>query len=288
MANAIDFDAVRKLGGGNLGRTGEPRNYSADFKSVRDQVSPEEWQARCDLAATYRLVDLFDMTYLIYNHITVRVPGTDEFLINLYGLTYKEITASSLAKVDLDGNVTWKPHGTDYGINAAGYMIHSAIHRARPDVDAVIHTHSTAGMAVSAMTSGLLPLTQNSMRFAGHIGYHDYEGPALTRDEQPRLVANLGEHNALILRNHGLLACGPSLAEAFNTIYQLETSCRAQVQALAAGLAAVAAPPQDVIDLTAKVFDPKGIRPYGRLEWPAMLRKVEAETRNNGYPYYAS
>ena len=288
MANTIDFDAVRKLSGATLSGPEDQRNYSADFPSVRDQVSAEEWQARRDLAATYRLVDLFDMTYLIYNHITVRVPGSDEFLINLYGLTYKEITASSLAKVDLDGNVTWKPEGTDYGINTAGYVIHSAIHRARPDVHAIIHTHSTAGMAVSAMTSGLLPLTQNSMRFAGHIGYHDYEGPALSTDEQQRLVADLGENNAMILRNHGLLACGPSLPEAFNTLYQLETSCRAQVQALTAGAGALTTPPQDVIDLTAKVFDPKGIRPYGRLEWPAMIRKVEAETRNNGYPYYAS
>lgn len=287
MANTIDFDSVRKLSGGALDGDAE-RNYSADFPSVRDQVSAEEWKARCDLAACYRLVDLYDMTYLIYNHITVRVPGTDEFLINLYGLTYKEITASSLAKVDLDGNVTWKPEGTDYGINSAGYVIHSAIHRARRDVGSVIHTHSTAGMAVSAMTGGLLPLTQNSMRFNGRIGYHDFEGPALSPDEQQRLVADLGDSNAMILRNHGLLSCGPGIPEAFNTLYQLETSCRAQVAALAAGPDAVTAPPQDVIDLTAKVFDPKGIRTYGRLEWPAMLRKVEAETRNNGYPYYAS
>lgn len=285
---ALDFDAIRKVGGGNLGGPGDGRNYSAAFPSARDQVSAEEWQARCDLAAAYRLVDLFGMTDLIYNHITVRVPGGDEFLINLYGLTYKEITASSLARVDLDGNVTWKPEGTDYGINAAGYMIHSAIHRARPDVHAIIHTHSTAGMAVSAMTEGLLPLTQNSMRFDGHLGYHDYEGPALTREEQPRLVASLGAHNALILRNHGLLSCGPTLPEAFNTIYQLESSCRAQVAALAAGAGGVSTPPRDVVDLTAKVFAPQGIRRYGLLEWPAMLRKVEAETAGNGYPYYAS
>jgi ribulose-5-phosphate 4-epimerase/fuculose-1-phosphate aldolase len=288
MANTIDFDAVRKISGGVLDGAEDEANYSADFPSVRDQVSAGEWKARCDLAACYRLVDLYEMTYMIYNHITVRVPGTDEFLINLYGLTYREITASSLAKVDLDGNVVWKPEGTDYGINAAGYVIHSAIHRARPDVDAIIHTHSTAGMAVSAMTSGLLPLTQNSMRFDGRIGYHDYEGPAFNLGEQQRLVADLGKHNAMILRNHGLLACGPGIPEAFNTLYQLETSCRAQVQALSGGADAVAAPPQDVIDLTASVFDPSGIRPYGRLEWPAMIRKVEAETRNNGYPYYAS
>jgi ribulose-5-phosphate 4-epimerase/fuculose-1-phosphate aldolase len=285
--NSIDFDHVRELG--QLKEPGgQNTNYSADFPSVRDQVSPEEWQARVDLAACYRLVDLYDMTYMIYNHITVRVPGTEHFLINLYGLTYKEITASSLAKVDLDGNIIWKPEGTDYGINAAGYVIHSAIHKARPDIDAVIHTHSQAGMAVSAMRCGLLPITQNSMRFDGHIGYHDYEGPAFSMEEQKRLVDDLGEHNAMILRNHGLLTGGASIPEAFNLIYQLETSCRAQVDALAAGLDGIEQPSQEVIDLTAHVFAPGTLRRYGLLEWPAMLRKLDAETKNNGYPYYAS
>ena len=284
--NTIDFDKVKQTA--DFKEVGQGRNFSADFPSVQDQVSREEWQARVDLAACYRLVDLYDMTYLIYNHITVRVPGTDQFLINLYGLTYKEITASSLAKVDLDGNIVWKPEGTDYGINAAGYVIHSAIHKARKDINAVIHTHSIAGMAVSAMRSGLLPLTQNAMRFDGHIGYHDYEGPALSMEEQQRLVADLGPHNAMVLRNHGLLTAGASIPEAFNLLYQLETSCRAQVAALTAAVDGVGAPPQDVIDLTAKVFAPTTLRRYGLLEWPAMLRKVEAETRNNGYPYYAS
>ncbi|MGA8332469.1 MAG: class II aldolase/adducin family protein, partial [Mycobacterium sp.] len=214
--------------------------------------------------------------------------GTDTFLINLYGLTYKEITASSLAKLDLDGNVIWKPEGTDYGINAAGYVIHSAIHKARKDINSVIHTHSTAGMAVAAQKDGLLPLTQNSMRFANNIGYHDYEGPALSTEEQSRLVADLGPHNAMILRNHGLLAAGPTVGEAFNYLYQLETSCRAQVLAQAAGSEGLVTPPQDVIDLTGKVFAPSTLRRYGLLEWPAMLRKVEAETKHNGYPYYAS
>jgi ribulose-5-phosphate 4-epimerase/fuculose-1-phosphate aldolase len=180
------------------------------------------------------------------------------------------------------------PVGTDYGINGAGYVIHSAIHKARHDVDAVIHTHSTAGMAVAAMSCGLLPLTQNAMRFEGHIGYHDYEGPALSMDEQHRLIADLGRNNAMILRNHGLLTAGPSIPEAFNLLYQLETSCRAQVQALSAGIDGVRTPPRDVIDLTAKVFAPSTLRRYGLLEWPAMLRKLDAETRDNGYPYYAS
>jgi ribulose-5-phosphate 4-epimerase/fuculose-1-phosphate aldolase len=167
-------------------------------------------------------------------------------------------------------------------------VIHGAIHKARKDVNAVIHTHSTAGMAVAAMSCGLLPLTQNAMRFDGHIGYHDYEGPALSMDEQHRLIADLGQHNAMILRNHGLLAAGPTIPEAFNLLYQLETSCRAQVQALSAGIDGVATPPRDVIDLTAKVFAPSTLRHYGLLEWPAMLRKLDAETRDNGYPYYAS
>jgi ribulose-5-phosphate 4-epimerase/fuculose-1-phosphate aldolase len=284
--NAIDFDQVKRTS--QLKEASEGSNFSTDFPSVKDQVSSEEWQARVNLAACYRLVDLYDMTYMIYNHITVRVPGTDEFLINLYGLTYKEITASSLAKVDLDGNIVWKPQDTDYGINAAGYVIHCAIHKARKDIEAVIHTHSTAGMAVAAMSCGLLPLTQNAMRFHGHIGYHDYEGPALSMDEQQRLVADLGQNNAMILRNHGLLAAGPSIPEAFNLLYQLETSCRAQVQALSGGFDRVRTPPREVIELTAKVFAPSTLRRYGLLEWPAMLRKLDAETRHNGYPYYAS
>ena len=285
--NTIDFEQV-KTSSGLTENDGEDRNFSTDFASVKDQVSAEEWQARCDLAACYRLVDIYDMGYMIYNHITVRVPGTDTFLINLYGLTYKEITASSLAKLDLDGNVIWKPEGTDYGINAAGYVIHSAIHKARKDINSVIHTHSIAGMAVAAQKDGLLPLTQNSMRFANNIGYHDYEGPALSTEEQSRLVADLGSDNAMILRNHGLLAAGPTIGEAFNYLYQLETSCRAQVLAQAAGSDGLVTPPQDVVDLTGKVFAPSTLRRYGLLEWPAMLRKVEAETKDNGYPYYAS
>jgi ribulose-5-phosphate 4-epimerase/fuculose-1-phosphate aldolase len=284
--NAIDFDQLKRAS--QLKEASEGSNFSTDFPSVKDQVSSEEWQARVNLAACYRLVDLYDMTYMIYNHITVRVPGTDEFLINLYGLTYKEITASSLAKVDLDGNIVWKPQDTDYGINAAGYVIHSAIHKARKDIEAVIHTHSTAGMAVAAMSCGLLPLTQNAMRFHGHVGYHDFEGPALSMDEQQRLVADLGQNNAMILRNHGLLTAGPSIPEAFNLLYQLETSCRAQVQALSGGFDRVRTPPREVTELTAKVFAPSTLRRYGLLEWPAMLRKLDAETRHNGYPYYAS
>jgi ribulose-5-phosphate 4-epimerase/fuculose-1-phosphate aldolase len=261
-------------------------DYQAEFPSIRDKVSPEEWKARVNLAACYRLVDSYGMSDLIYNHITVRVPGTEHLLINLYGLTYKEITASSLAKIDLKGNVISKPE-TEYGINAAGYVIHGAVHEARPDVDCVIHTHSRAGMAVSAMKCGLLPITQHSMRFSGHIGYHDFEGPALGMDERVRLVANLGKHNALILRSHGIVSCGASIAEAFNLLYQLEMSCRAQVDAMAAGGDGLITPDQTVIDKTCQVFN-GSLRRYGILEWPAMLRRVEAESRNSPYPHYAS
>ncbi|MGD0026664.1 MAG: class II aldolase/adducin family protein, partial [Xanthobacteraceae bacterium] len=149
-------------------------NYSTDFKSIRNDVSAQEWQTRIDLAACYRLVDAYEMTDLIYNHITARIPGTEHLLINLYGLLYKEITASSLVKIDVEGNIVWKPD-TDYGINVSGYVIHGAIHKARPDVACVLHTHTRAGMAVAAMKCGLLPLSQTAIRFVGHIGEHDYE-----------------------------------------------------------------------------------------------------------------
>src|SRR6201987_382947 len=178
-------------------------NYSTDFLSIKDKVSSEEWQARLELAACYRLVDKYGMTDLTYNHITARIPGSpDHLLINLYGLLYREITASSLVKIDVEGNIIWKPD-TDYGINKSGYVIHGAIHTARPEVRCVLHTHTRAGMAVSAMTCGLLPLSQTSIRFAGHIGYHDYEGPAGALEDRERLVRDLGPHDAMIMRNHG-------------------------------------------------------------------------------------
>ncbi|MGZ5913697.1 MAG: class II aldolase/adducin family protein, partial [Reyranella sp.] len=197
--------------------------YDTNFKSVKDEVSAEEWQARVELAACYRLVDQYEMTDLIYNHITARIPGTDHLLINLYGLLYKEITASSLVKIDVEGEIIAKPD-TDYGINKSGYVIHGAIHKARPEVKCVLHTHTRAGIAVSAMQCGLLPLSQTSIRFVGHIGYHDYEGPAVDLDERERIVSDLGPHDALVMRNHGLLTCGPTVQQAFNTMYQLEQS----------------------------------------------------------------
>ena len=261
-------------------------NYTTNFRSVQDAVSREEWQARVDLAACYRLVDRYGMTDLIYNHITLRIPGTEHMLINLYGMLYKEITASSLAKIDVEGNIIWKPD-TDYGINVAGYVIHGAIHKARPDVTSVIHTHTRAGMAVSSMKCGLLPLNQTSIRFHGHIGYHDYEGPALDTGERERLVRDLGTHDAMILRSHGLLTCGATVQQAFNTMYQLEMSCQAQVDAMAGG-ADLLLPSEAVLARTAHLYQPGTRRPYGVLEWPAMLRLLEAESRNSGFPHYAS
>ena len=175
-------------------------NYKASVRTIRDEVSPEEWRVRVDLAACYRLVDRYGMSDLIYNHITARVPGPEHhLLINLYGVLYKEITASSLVKIDLEGHIVWKPD-TDYGIDKSGYVIHGAIHRARKEVACVIHTHTPAGMAVAAMKCGLLALTQTSIRFVGHIGYHDYEGPATDVAERERLVRDLGPHDAMILR----------------------------------------------------------------------------------------
>ena len=172
--------------------------------SMRSKVSAAEWQARIDLAACYRLIALFGMNDLIYNHATVRVPDEEgHFLINAYGYAYEEVTASSLIKIDLDGNIVLDS-GTGYGINRAGFVIHSAVHGARHDVGCVIHTHSAAGMAVSALQCGLLPLTQNAM-FFGEIGYHDYEGPAVDLDEQKRLIHDLGDRAALII---GMNRCG--------------------------------------------------------------------------------
>ncbi len=264
-------------------------NYSTGFKSIRNEVSEQEWQTRLDLAACYRLVDAYDMTDLIYNHITARIPGTEHLLINLYGLLYKEITASSLVKIDVEGNIVAKPDTaeghTDYGLNVSGYVIHGAIHKARPDVACVLHTHTRAGIAVSAMKCGLLPLSQTSIRFVGHIGYHDYEGPAIDTDERERIVADLGPHDALIMRNHGLLTCGATIQQAFNTMYQLEQSCRSQVDAMAAR-AEMTMPGENVLAHTAHLYQPGTRRPYGVLEWPAMLRLLDAKQQTSGYPPY--
>jgi ribulose-5-phosphate 4-epimerase/fuculose-1-phosphate aldolase len=191
-------------------------------------------QARIDLAACYRLIHRLGLDDSIYTHISARVPGThDRFLINPYGLRFEEVTAGNLVTVDVDGAVIDDPVGL--GINPAGFTIHSAVHAARHDVACVLHTHTVAGVAVSSQADGLLPLNQWSMQFTGKLAYHDYEGIALDLDERVRLVRDLGDKFVLILRNHGLLTCGRSIAEAFKLMHNLERSCRAQLAIQAAG-----------------------------------------------------
>jgi len=241
-------------------------------KSVRQQVSKEEWEKRVDLAAAYRLMDLYGMTELSANHISTRVPGEDNaFLINPYGLLYDQMHASCFIKLDLDGNILSNP--TELDINKAGFVIHGAIHGARHDVDCVIHTHTIAGMAVSAMKCGLLPIAQTSMRFA-KIGYHDYEGVAINTDEQATLVRDLGDHAGMILRNHGLLVVGGSIPEAFYNIFKLERACQVQVAALSCNVE-LQLPPDDVVAESYRLYLPTTRRPFGVLEWPSLLRKLD-------------
>ena len=208
---------------------------SAVMKSttrIKERVSPDEWRARQELACAYRLFDHFGWHELIYHHITVRVPGEKgHFLINPFGLMYREVTASNLVKIDIDGKIVLG----DHPVNRAGFVIHSAIHRVRKDAHAVAHTHTTAGQAVSCQEHGLLPMSFSAMMFHERIAYHDFEGITLDLDEQERLLADLGDKDVMILRNHGLLTCGPTLADAFQEMYQLQRSCEVQVAALAGG-----------------------------------------------------
>ncbi|MBV9784527.1 MAG: class II aldolase/adducin family protein [Acidisphaera sp.] len=247
--------------------------YDLAIPSLKDRVSAEEWQTRVDLAAAYRLVALYGMSDMIANHISARVPGEEgAFLINPYGMFYEEITASSLVKIDLEGNILFKPD-FEYGVNRAGFVIHSAIHAARHDVACVIHTHTAAGMAVSCMKGGLLPMTQTAMRFAD-VAYHKYEGVAVELDERARLVADLGQSNSMVLYNHGLLAMGPSIPEAFNNIHRMELACLSQVMAMGSG-AELLMPERPVIDKTWNNYRPQTRRPFGLLEWPGLLRKLD-------------
>ena len=250
-------------------------NYSTDFKSVRGSVSPEEWKTRCDLAACYRLMDSYGMTDLIYNHITARVPGTDHLLINLYGLLYREITASCFYTLDWDGNIVHQPD-SEFGINRAGFLIHSAIHKARPDLHCVMHTHTRAGMAVSAMKQGLLPITQTAMRFYNAIGYHDYEVPTADVSERERIAADLGRHSAMVMRNHGLIACGRTVQDTWNLMYWLETACQVQVDALASG-AELNLPSHELATKMAQRYAPDGSINFAPMEWPALLRQLDRD-----------
>ena len=254
----------------------EPGDGRLVIASMRAHCSPEEWQARVDLAACYRLVDLYGMSDMMANHISVRVPGAGEsFLINAYGMMYDEITASSLIKVDIDGNILSRPDfgALDYGVNKAGYVIHSAIHEARPELACVIHTHSWASMAVSALKCGVLPITQTGMRFL-KIGYHDYQGVVLDTAEQASLLADLGDAEALMLRNHGALTVGRTVGEAFNWMHRLEMACRSQLAAMACNTPMVEVSDQ-VLHATWNNYQRGTRRPFGVMEWPGLLRKLD-------------
>ncbi|WP_119421002.1 class II aldolase/adducin family protein [Desertibaculum subflavum] len=242
------------------------------INDVRARVSPEEWQVRVDLAAAYRLVALHGWDDLIYTHLSARVPGPEHhFLINPFGMMFEEVTASSLVKIDSQGEIVldigWK-------INKAGFVIHGAVHAARDDAHAVLHTHTEAGMAVSAQKFGLLPLDQTALFLTHDIAYHDFEGIALDMDERVRLVGDLGTKNNMILRNHGLLTCGRTVADAFSRMFFLEKSCAAQIKALTAGyenLHFPSAESQATVEAQVKAFSGGG----NALEWPALLRKLD-------------
>jgi ribulose-5-phosphate 4-epimerase/fuculose-1-phosphate aldolase len=237
---------------------------------LRATVSDAEWQARVDLAACYRLVHHYDMTDLALTHIGARVPGEeDAILLNPFGVFFEEITASSLIKMGLDGE---QRSDSPFEVNRTAYVIHSAIAVARPDVACSLHTHTRAGMAVSALECGLLPLTQHALMFHGRTGYHDYEGVAVDTAEQARLGADLAGHRALILKNHGLLTVGRTIPEAFILIYYLEKACQAQVDAMVSGTP-LAEIPEAVIEKTTAYFD--GGTEFADKDWPAHLRRLD-------------
>ena len=235
-------------------------------------MSDEERQLRVDLAACYRLIAMYGWDDLVFTHVSARIPGSDEhFLINAYGMMFEEITASSLIRVDADGN---KVSESEYPVNPAGFVIHSAVHEARPDVTCVLHTHTRAGVALSAQKEGLLPLSQTSLFPYASLGYHDYDGVALNDDEKPRLVADLGSKTCLILRNHGLLTVGPTIADAFLMMYVLETACQIQLMAQSTGNELVSVPQPIVDGIQAQAEQvTKGLG--GQLVWPGLLRKLD-------------
>lgn len=241
---------------------------SFDIPSMRDQVSTEEWQARVDLAAAYRLTAHYGWTHLVNNHISLRVPGTkDHFLINPYGFLYEQITASSLIKIDCDGNLLQDSH---FEVNRAGFVIHSAVHMACPDLHCVFHTHTVGGQAVSALECGLLPLNQGAMRFYNRVGYHDFEGIAHDLDERDRLVQDLGDYKVLILRNHGLLTAGVNVGEAFHFMYHLEKSCQTQMQVLASNMPYTTPSPEACEKAASQFWRPN--RVFGARDWPALVK----------------
>ena len=244
----------------------------AGIVPLKTRVSDAEWRVRLDLAALYRLVALQGWDDLIFTHISARVPGPEHhFLINPFGVYFEEVTASSLVKVDLEGNIVSEG---PYGINAAGFVIHSAVHAAREDARFVIHIHTDHGVAVSAQAEGLLPISQHALIVLPHLAYHDYEGAALKLDERERLVADLGDKSLMMLRNHGTLAAGATASEAWVKLFHLERACKMQVMALSAGRERILMAPQSAQDEVRKIVE-GGLGRMGELPWPGLLRKVE-------------
>ncbi|CRM48932.1 aldolase [Pseudomonas sp. 2822-15] len=239
--------------------------------SLKAQVSEQEWQLRCDLAACYRLVALYGWTDMVFTHISARVPGPEHhFLINPYGLLFEEITASSLVLVDQEGN---QVRESGFNVNRAGFVIHSAVHAARNDVQCVLHTHTRTGVAVSAQRAGVLPVSQQASFVLSGLGYHDYEGVALRDEEKPRLQDDLGPNTFLMLRNHGLLTVGRTIADAFLAMYMFESACQIQISAQAGG---------DLLSIDPQIL--KGVADAARVQteglgggfvWPALLRKLD-------------
>jgi ribulose-5-phosphate 4-epimerase/fuculose-1-phosphate aldolase len=244
-----------------------------NIPSLEGKVSAEEWQLRCDLAACYRLVALYGWTDLVFTHISARLPGEGHhFLINPYGLLFEEITASSLIAIDQEGN---KLSESPFNVNKAGFVIHSAIHAARDDAQCVLHTHTRAGVAVSAQKAGVLPISQQSTFVLASLGYHDYEGVALRDDEKPRLQSDLGNAGFLMLRNHGLLTVGASIADAFLAMYIFETTCQIQIAAQAGGELTTVDP--RILDGVAASMRTQTDGMGGAFVWPALLRKLDRQ-----------
>ncbi len=248
----------------------ETPSPAPETPSLQDRVSPEEWAVRCDLAAAYRLVALYGWDDMIFTHLSVRVPGTEHFLINPFGLLFEEITASSLVKVDVDGN---KVDDSPYVANPAGFVIHSAIHMSRPDAHCVMHLHTIAGQAVAAQEAGLLPITQTAMQVCADVAYHDFEGIATDLEERERLVKDLGPHHLMILRNHGTLAVCEEVSSAFLRMYFLERACEAQIAAQSGGGALIPPPPGSA-EKTAAIAE-SGLVPVRGLAWAALRRKLD-------------
>ena len=244
-----------------------------NIPSLQNQVSPEEWQLRVDLAACYRLVAAYGWSDLVFTHISARIPGPEHhFLINPYGLMFDEITASSLVKVDQQCN---KLIDSPFPVNPAGFVIHSAVHEAREDAGCVIHTHTRAGVAVSAQAAGVLPISQQSTFVLGSLAYHAYEGVAFRDEEKPRLQADLGEANFLMLRNHGLLTVGKTIADAFLSMYTFENTCRIQIDAQAGGALTEVNP--QIVSGVAQAMRVQTGGLGGAFAWPALVRKVERD-----------